>query len=301
MRKRRDWFFWWAAAVTAAAAGTALAGAVARVTFHFNPPDKTAYTETATVSQVADLGKGKVTQQAETVTRRVFAKTSNGFRMTATRVSSRITHDGKTVPDPLGEKMKGASVSYEFDSAGKLKTIRGYDEVAKRMRAVLPKEEAAQFTEEALRRQTMSEWAARFGHLVGTTLALKSLRIGVEPYPSPSGKKLVVYTATRVASRTLQGHACVVIRTDFNTDAKALAELLGVKAETVLSAKPPAKAAVDTTSKASMSGHTQKTVDPATLLPYAESSSRILSMPIPDTNKVGSSTETRAYTFAYGK
>ncbi len=287
----------WIASILLFAGTVALAGA-AVVTIKFNPPDGTTYTETFKLTRTLERGVQRKVLEGQTVTNRKFAKTADGFSMVATRVSSQISEDGTIVSEK--DSLAGVSVTYDFDPAGKLKIVRGFDTVLPKIQASLPKEQADKVTEKLLQEQAMAEWNGRYGQFDGFSALLGEPRVDVEPFPSPRGKALPVYGVRRVTSKpNVHGHACVLIRMDYGTDAQALAKLTGLPADKILAAKPPADADLDTASKVVVTGYTEAVVDPETMLLYEQKAGHTLMAPIAGQTAPGRTSETRVYTFDY--
>ncbi len=289
--------FFWVVLLLLLAATMAWAGA-AVVKIKFNPPDGTAYTETLTLTRTLErMGKRKVLE-GQTVTKRKYAKTADGFAMVATRVSSRVTEDGVIVSDK--DDLAGTSVTYDFDAAGKLKGIRGFDMILPKILASLPKEQADKVTEDMLQQQAAAEWKGRYGQFDGFSDIVGEPRVGVEPFPSPRGKALPVFSVRRLTNKpNFHGHACVQIRMDYGSDAQSLAKLTGLPAAKILAAKPPTDADLDTTSKVVVTGYTEAVVDPDTMLLYEQKSGHSLTSPIAGQTEPGRTSETRVYSFDY--
>ena len=169
-------------------AGAALATAT-KVTIRFNPPDKTTCTETVKKATTTEMAGKRLTMVREIVTRRAFHKTAAGFEMVETPVSSKATENGKALPMKGGDALNGKPLTYVFDKAGKLQTIRGLGFLAKLINADLAKQkggkQAKKVTEADLRNDAIATWKAQTGAMVGASVTVGETRITVDPISLP--------------------------------------------------------------------------------------------------------------------
>jgi hypothetical protein len=95
------------------------------------------------------------------------------------------------------------------------------------------------------------------------------------------------------------GHTCLQLRTDYDTDARTLAKVVKMSEQALLEVSKGKQ--LSPTSAARISGYSEVTVDPATMLLYSQSSARTVTMRGAKSQPVGAGTERHSYTFAYAK
>ena len=252
------------------------------VRFAYRPPDGTKCTERATLTRVVSVGTDKTTTQGTMAWRAVVKRTGSGYRNTNTLLSSSVTRNGQVQKNTLDGLLIGLPITYEIDRNGQLKAVKGYGEARKRLEAKLGPEQARKMPEELSEKAMVSrvkqEWKERFGEFAGRTVPIGSAMVSVRPYALPYGDQTDYYRVTRVLGRvTYAGHSCVKIRFDYHSNAKALAKLVG-RPVNEITAPNGKKLRVTQMKDATVTGGGERIIDPATMLLYAESSSRDLSL-----------------------
>ncbi len=290
-------------------ASGAFAAGDQKITFCFRPPDGTVLVETVSTTKVVDMGAStKQTQTSETKGKVTFRRMGNGYTVSATLTSMKVTRGGKPITDPMLSGLLGRTVAYDVSDDGELQRVRGIAEVLKAIRKHLPpatpRTVRDMLSEDARIQRETTEWNGRIGGFAGASVTLGETWMTTDEYPLPSGESLTFYTATTfAASQKRAGHDCVRITFRYDTDATALAKLLGKTAEELqslgmLPGKPPKVAG------AQLTGSGYRIIDPKTMLLYDEVIRRSVVMPmdIPGKGRVTiTSDETREYTREYTK
>jgi len=290
-------------------ASAAYAAEDQKITFHFNPPDGTALVETVSTTKVVDMGAStKQTQRGETKGKVTFRRMGSGYTVSATLTSVKVTRNGKPITDPMLSGLVGRTVAYDVSDDGQLERVRGVAEVVEAIRKQLPpaalRTLGDTLTEDAWIQRETTEWNGRIGGFAGASVTLGETWMTTDEYPLPSGDSLTFYSATTFAANEKRaGHDCVRITFRYDTDATALAKLLGKKAEELqslgmLPGKPPKVAG------AQLTGSGYRIIDPKTMLLYDEVIRRsvVMRMDIPGKGRVTiTSDETRQYTREYTK
>jgi hypothetical protein len=292
------------------AIGVLLAGAAAPVAaqeFRFNPPDGTTYVETLRITRENHLGwLGDQTESLETTARVRITRTSEGYTAAATLLSVRITEDGRELESPLLVLPIGKTFTYDIDAIGRIRAIRGMDELMAELSAAVPDEEEDDsyvnlMADTGVVAGETEDWHSRIGSLVGRSFQIGSLWSTAEQLALPMNRKLAYTTTTRVIGKEKQnGRECVRLRFTSTSSPRA-PRATGKRAKTVAARRRPVRAS-STTPGVSILETGERVVDPRTMLIYAESSTRTLKMKIDvlgEENVPTTMIEKRQYRYQY--
>lgn len=291
------------------------------VTFRFDPPDGSAFRETLRATKEF-LGEeaalpGEITEQS---VRYVIQKRDAGYSVIMTPedpIDPRMSTD---VTSALRSLLVGMVVTYELDRDGKLLRVRGVEEALEQARQSIPRE-AFDLAMSVFQRQgksardvAVSSWNDRMllGLLVGQTVQLDTTYVLRGPITSPIGAVFVADQNLRLSGPiTCNGRQCVklVLRYESQDDAigRAMTEFLRHAFIQLLAllapegdrevAIPDVRFSVDT-----ISGETERWLDPRTGLPYYESTTHTLhgAIHVPDEGTIPLGLRwTNRYTYAY--
>lgn len=286
--------------------GVLAAAPEGKVTFRFAPPDGTTCVETVDKTTDTDMGSvGKRADISRVKGKTLYTKTREGYRLTTTVLEASATRNGKPVPDALRDGMKGLAITYEVDQSGQLLAVRGYDRVITRVRELFP--EAAPALASVLDEQTLinrerGDWQGRVGAFAGQTVEIGDAAVGTSEFPLPGGGSVIFYSAVTCVERLrYAGHDCVKIRFSYDSDPADLGKAVGKTLSEIARAAHRPDLKIEP-GAATIKGSGERIVDPATLLPYAETIERTITMPMeaPGHPKVTVvRKETTARTFAY--
>jgi hypothetical protein len=162
---------------------------------------------------------------------------------------------------------------------------------------------ASVINEDAMIDKEATEWDARISSFVGQTVKMGDLWTSTDELALPTGQSVVYHTATKFVEKVKCGtHDCVRIQFWYNSDAGALQAFVGkVLNDFADSAGTPQ---VKEISGAEIVGEGERIIDPTTMLIYAESISRTVTMQmdVPGKGKVTvTGRETREIIFDYNK
>jgi hypothetical protein len=257
--------------------------------FQFNPPDGTTFVVSVRTTKVTTLGAlGKRTEDRETSERVQVTRTADGFSIAATALYGTINRDGEKIESPILKAPIGLTFTYEVDSRGQLKAIRGFDQLLARMKAALPpgalETMSPAITEEALVNRESAEWDGRITRFVGREVKIGDAWTSKDRFDLPTGGVVHFTTTTRIVGREpVEGRDCVRVKFSYTGSAPAPPTPAVKPIGKSTAKKPRARKAVKPKPPAastSISGGGERLVDPATMLIYGESLSRTLKMPV---------------------
>ena len=239
------------------------------IKFRLEPAVGSAYEAATTHTREVDLGDGKRTDRSVGKVKFFADKLQDEYRIKATTTETRIERDGQAILSPMLTANIGVELIYEFDSDGKLTTIRGYEGILEQLKKMLPAPFVAQmtplFNSEGLRKRDIATWNARGGHLLGKEVKIGDVETKTEPFALPTGGTVQTNVETTFAGWVDCGPGpegvagrCVRIEYKYSTDEGA---------------------------KAKLTGEGEKIIDPATLRVYSESSVKRLSGELEVPNK----------------
>lgn len=275
--------------------------------FHFNPPDGITYTETLKTTKVKDMGSfGKQTDIGEVKSSVSIKRTSNGYAVTVTPVSMTMTRNRQVVNNPTTPILLDTVVTYDLDANGQLLAIQGYETLLERIQRVFPPAAAqslsAMFSEDAIVHKETAERNGRIGSYIGRVVKIGEVVNATEEFSLPTGGTVVYYSTTKFVEQTkCGGHDCVRIQFFYNTDANALAELVGTTVGEIAKAVDASEQAPGV-SGVEIVGGGERLIDPATMLIYSESVTRTMKMlmDVPGQEKTMTTVqEKREYSFDY--
>jgi hypothetical protein len=238
-----------------------------------------------------------------------FKKAGAGFALSSKPTSFSMKRDGQEIKHPLLATLGEIATTLQIDAKGKATAITGYENLTEKLKQVLPPElfkvVAPSLSPQALETKEIAEWQGRVGELAGQELEMGAGYVSESQFPLPDGRTVPFVTALKAASFvTVAGRKCVKLEFKYNSDAKAFAGFANGVAEAASKLVDPSgkqKMSVNQTS-ASISGEGWRIVDPATMLIYAEKTSRTIkmTMTVPGQGEVPAlMTETRQYDYQY--
>ncbi len=241
----------------------ALAADPETVKFRLEPAVGSAYEAATTHTREVDLGEGKRVDKSVGKVKFFVDKHADEYRLKATTVETRIERDGQPILSPMLTANIGVELIYEFDSDGKLTTIRGYEGILEQLKKMLPAPFVTQmtplFNSEGLRKRDIANWDARGGHLLGKEVKIGDVETKTEPFALPTRGTVQTNVETTYAGWVDCGSArCVRIEYKYSTNEEAQAKL---------------------------TGKGEKIIDPTTLRVYSETSVKRLSGELEVPNK----------------
>ncbi len=255
-----------------------------RVAFRFQPPASTTCFETQHTTRIEERGsKGKETTLSEDKYQTTYSASETGYTMTIRKIDSQITHEGKSVPNPINEKLKGLALVHALDREGNIQSIQGQDALIEQIKAGLPPEKAAAidklFNTQALTQRARLAWHSRLARLAGQSLARKEVLITQEALPLPTGHMAVYFIASRFVDEVpCAASRCVKLQLILDSNAALLNKRLG-KASLKEVPPNPLIAGLPIMEKAEITGSGEQVIDPATMLLYSEQINRAISYP----------------------
>lgn len=276
-------------------------------TMTFNPPEMT-YDLIVKSTKVRDMGDyGMQTDKGSSQSRITVDKTPEGFTVTSKPTAMALSRNGETIEDPSQQIILDSQIVYKLGPDGHLLTIEGYGDVVERLQSSLPVEvraAAAQlFNESALVERDTAEWHGRIGDFIGKTLKAGEAWAGEYEFPLPTGGMVHYYSVGRVKEVVPCGSArkeCLKIEFKYNSDAKAVGEMMGTVLRT---ASGEAPLDVDTSvTQPQIDGEGTRLIDPSTMLIYEETVVRTITMnmTLPNGSVLPTKmTETKEYTYQY--
>lgn len=250
-----------------------------KVTFRFAPPPgtrfsiTTARTKTTTNTAGVTVSKGTI----RTVERVTVDASSEGYQWrTAPIEPSRDPRDGQ--PSKIDQLVATFSLNLSIDRMGKILTIEGYDDVQAKAKAILsPAEFVAagpSLTPEALRQARIAEWNGRIGDLAGQTIMLNDPMAGQSDVVA-SSINLRIYSVFVAGpwAPCIFG-SCIEVTQTYDSDLQALADKAGFSKNNWQEA--PGREKAPHAGAERMHGISRRTLDPATMLPVAETTMRTI-------------------------
>jgi hypothetical protein len=179
----------------------------------------------------------------------------------------------------------GKTFTYEVDRSGKVRSIRGLDELMNELSAATVAESTDNsfvnvMSDDDVVAGETADWNSRIGSLVGRKFNTGAVWTTTDRLDLPYGRKLTYYTTTRVVGREKRnGHDCVRIRFVSSSNPRAAAGK-ATKAGARGSRRRPAPTGGAPAAGVSISESGERVVDPVTMLVYAESSTRTVKLKI---------------------
>lgn len=287
-------------------------GAAQTFTFRFAPPDGVRYVQKLVTTRERVLGEhGQQVDRAESETAVTMTRVEDGYVMTATPTSMKMSRDGQPIQDPISELLAGMVITYRIGQDGQVQNIGGYDQLLEKIEATFPPEVATALapvlSEETLVARETAEWNGRIGDFAGQSFAVGDVLEAEVPFTLPNGESVVYSTRTifsGIEPCASQSGTCVRVDLAYDSDAGALAGMASDVASDVASAagleaeRQPAASEPG----ARVSGTGSRLIDPQTMLIYDETLERTIRMNIdlPGQGEVPTTlTETRQYAFEY--
>jgi hypothetical protein len=244
--------------------------------FRFNPPDGTTYVETVRVTQQTKTDRlGEMSESQESSSRVRVSRTAEGYSFAATILSGTVTQDGKELEIPGLLMPVGMTFTLETDHRGKLRQVRGYEELSSKLSQSLPADTAASdadvMSEDEMVEQERVDWRDRISGLIGRKCKVGEAWITAERIQLPTGRAVTHTMVTRVVGREKRlGHDCVRVKFAYNTNAAALRAFAGKALAGRLKGARRKAGAADV----HVSGSGERLIDPTTMLIYGESTTR---------------------------
>lgn len=256
----------------------ARAGSPQEVTFTFAPPDDTHFVQVVETSR--ELRSPGGTPRIDRTTARAkvrFRRTADGFTITTTPISMKMTRDGKPVSDPALEILDDTVVTYFVAPEGTLLRVEGYEDAARRVRERYPPEVAGAverlLNPETLVARARAEWEGRIGDFAGRRFAFDRPWDSAATFKLPGGQSLEYFIRTSVVGRApCPSDSCVEVRFRYDSDPRALGELSARVPD------PSGSPAHIRAKLASLSGGGMRVIDPKTMLIYSERITRTMKL-----------------------
>jgi hypothetical protein len=245
-------------------------------TFRFEPPDGTRYVVTSNTTQVLDFGQGRTTStRSEFNVRYSFRKLPDGYSVTSRALGGVVEGPGAEGKQFMVEVLKGASLTYKIDDAGRLVGVSGIEEVGRRLRETLPPEALAAagdaFSEESMIATARADWEGEVLNYKDRSSTPGSVWLATEHYLLPTSDMVEFHVALKVTGEQIVGgKECVRVEFKYASDPVELRGFLGTEHESLLSGKKSFRGG------ARMSGRGHRIVDPRTLLSYGQKIERVI-------------------------
>ncbi|MEI7646639.1 MAG: hypothetical protein WCJ55_20390, partial [Chloroflexales bacterium] len=273
--------------------------ATAAVTFRFNPPTGTAFTQTDTQTLTqTTTGQPTQTQTLEVKTKTVIDQTATGFNFTQTPLSKTTIVGSKRTTETDTDPVTSAPITLVLDAGGKAVAVQGFGKLQQRMLDKVNDESRKQgFDEKAIRAmfarltaRQKAEWGQTISLYAGKTVSLND-RWADATKPDEMG---IVYK--RITSfgpmKTINGKSCIRIAYAVTSDAAsvraALAKQERARAKAIAAQKGKAAASAPKFLYFTATEQGERYVDPATMLTYVEHvmSSRTQVVNVPGKGKI---------------
>lgn len=249
--------------------------------FRFDPTrgqDRVEITQRLHLTRTREVGElGRQSDEATAEARIVVLRTPQGYTMTVTPLSTKVTRDGQEVTGPLAT-LQSLEVVYRLDREGKLVEVEGLGKAVGRVLAALPPERARAIAElvdpEALAAREKAEWDSRYGDLLGKTVRVGDVWRDRASYEVPGGPTIAYAVKTSVP-RALPCAAgtCLAIETTSWSDAPAA----GRRTARTAGAPEVAEAAAETPQdEATIEGRAGRIIDPTTMRLFREQLERTI-------------------------
>lgn len=280
---------------------------VAAQEFRFAPPDGTTYVESLRVTRQNHLGwLGDQSESMDTSARVKITRTAEGYSAAATLLTVRIIEDGKELQSPLLVLPIGKTFTYDIDAIGRIRAIRGLDELMAELTAAAPADGDDEsfinvMSDDGVVAGETEDWHSRVGSLVGKSFKIGTVWTTSNRVNLPMNRKLTYTTTTRVVgTEKRNGRECVRLR--FTTTSTPRAVPAAARKAKTTARRRPATRGTSSPPGVSISETGERVIDPKTMLLYAESSTRTIKMKLDvlgEENVPTTMIEKRQYTYQY--
>lgn len=264
----------------AATAGASAEEAPESFTFRFAPADGQRVLIASRLSRERLLdGQVQATDTSEATTDGVFRKVADGYEFTTRLEEAVMTRNGQPFSDPVTPQMVGLDIVYRVAADGSLQGIRGFDQLAKKVLAMVPPQMAAALapvvSEAAMVGREEAEWNGRYADFADGEFAIGDVIDVKAPYALPTGQAIEYVIRTRFPGYVqCPAGRCVKVEQVYESDAQALAQMVTGMVKSVAGDAAPS------TGHVRITGTLVRIIDPATMRIYSERVQRTLHFPM---------------------
>lgn len=265
------------------------------VTFKFNPANGLTVIQTDKDTDVQSSSTGDKRTRVEVSKMKVaFKKNAKGYTMALSLLSNTMTENGKAAKNANLDFLKGITMTYALDPAGRFITLTGLDPLRKKMELDMTGREVQEGKSkkiiQALIKQRKNDWQQEFERFIGKTVKIGDVWRETKDVPFPLGGTLPVEKTLTFAGHVKVGaRNCVRLRYAAETnDAKVKVLIDKAMARIREEAKKEKKKDIPSLLSMKVKQARERVVDPATMMVYSESltETRTTAMDIPGKGKV---------------
>jgi hypothetical protein len=198
--------------------------------FSFKPPDTVSFVVELSMTQSSAQGDQKMIDSTWSLTHHSQKTLAEGYELTGRTDSVLMFQNGQPVNNPVIRLFAGSDITFEIDSTGLVKDVRGFEELMGRLDELVGPDTAAavrqMVTPEALKKQEIETWNAKFGAFVGREMALRQTYCDTSYPTMPIEGRLSSYGISELLDTlTINGRLCGKLRVVSSTSPAELARL----------------------------------------------------------------------------
>jgi hypothetical protein len=229
-------------------------------------------------------------------TRVTCRKTKEGWNLESQPLNTMMMKNGEEIKSPLFALLLKFIITYQFDSSGVLKDVKGYDKVLEAVNSKYSPEIAENLSKllniETLKQREISEWKGRIGYFLGKEFSIGDTWEYDTDYTLPNGVKISYKVKTRFKEKVQRNNVtCVLIEQTYDSAGEGSTDRGG-------------KGSDQDHGSAFIKGTVTRIIDPVTMRIYSEETKRTIHMEteMPITGKIPVEiVETRTYEYEYGR
>lgn len=254
--------------------------------FKFQPPDgiRVRLSYKLQRSRLIE-GQPPTKDESETQTEGRFRRSGDGYEYSPRTTAIAMRRNGAPINDPILGLLAKVPVTYLISAGGEAVSVKGFGEIDALMKASLAPQVAAALkpllNEASLVANEKAEWNARYADFADADFTMGEV-IDVEaPQQLPNGQTMTYTVRTRFAGwEACPAGRCVRIEQVYESDAAELAKMAqGVATRVADAASMPSVATgASSAAPARVTGSLVRSIDPKTMLIYAEEVRRVMSM-----------------------
>ncbi len=259
--------------------------------FQFNPPSnfnfETVLKHTVIYEDASGMRREDVSVSKSQMN---IERTSEGFTLVNTPVSTTMTRNSVGVADPLLSVLQHFVVKYYLDSQGRLTRISGYDDLVSLMKKNLSPEDfqktVAVFSQQTFEEREQGHWKDSVEAIRGKEVKIGETWDSQETYFFPEGEEVVLNVAYEVVGQEACGRrACLKLRLIYGSTRPAFG---GARSPLVKESNHPERATNDSEERVEglspesqtagtpqslmeITGNGIRFIDPLTMLTWGES------------------------------
>ena len=217
----------------------------------FNPPDGTRYTEVFVQTTLKETGESVSRTEILAITRELhFARTADGYIVSVTPLDAHRTINGRTAGLGPAASLLEAPLAYRISGNGEFLSVSGYESQVDALAA-----RGLRVRVDGLVGVARTYWNTQFGDLAGLLVQGDEAWSGRGRYTVKQGVEIDYGIHTRLVDTLSDGQPRMQVVSKFTSGDTR------------------------TGAHAQLSGQATRTVDPKTLLPYADREEKRITLP----------------------